>query len=790
MGATGPCGPCSEIHYDRIGNRDAASLVNEDDPSVLEIWNLVFMQFNRREGGVLAALPKKCIDTGMGLERIASILQDKQSNYDTDGFTPIFEAIRAAIPGLREYTGKVGDEDPEKLDMAYRVVADHIRTLVVAMSDGVLPSNEGRGYVLRRILRRAVRYGRQFLNAPRDKAWLSQLVDVVVAQLGRAYPEMEKDPAMLAGVIADEEVQFGKTLDKGVNLFNRIAKKLKESGQQGFPGDVAFDLYATYGFPVDLTEIMAQEMQLSVDMKAFQDSFAAHKASSENTSFTAASALTLPPDKQQELMLKWGVDGANDDHKFEWEADKGEGSSLTATIKAIWNGTAFVEDAALASGKDPVAVFLDRTNYYAESGGQVGDSGVFVLANGGKLQVLDCKKAGSNAVMHIVKTDASDFDDQATTKLKVGDSLSAEPDFSRRGRIAKNHTATHVLNHSLRKILGATCDQKGSLVEESRLRMDFASNRGLTPDEIGKLEEDIENVIKASMAIDNKLVELEKAKAINGLRAVFGECYPDPVRVVSVGETVQSVVDNPTSGSAESKSVELCGGTHLDSTAALEAFAVTSEESLAKGVRRIIAATGREAKDIRRYGNEMDQKKEWAKALKGLELDAAIVALENELNSKKDLLPYVVRRKCKDAIEELQKQRVNEGKAKTKALMALGKQRGSEEGKSTDTNWKVLLLNELEGETKALEAAMQAFVAARPTCGVLMVSTGPKATMVMAEVPVDSTKSALDWSKACLDVLGGKGGGQARKARGTAGPKPEAELKTALKVAENFVESS
>eukprot|EP00923_Selenidium_pygospionis_P020083 GHVN01034869.1.p1 GENE.GHVN01034869.1~~GHVN01034869.1.p1 ORF type:complete len:780 (-),score=180.31 GHVN01034869.1:3834-6005(-) len=506
MGATGPCGPCSEIHYDRVGNREAHSLVNMDDPSVLEVWNLVFMQFNRKPDGCLVPLPNKHIDTGMGLERVTSILQGKDSNYDTDAFTPIFEAVKVLAPNAPAYGGKIGDEDPHKIDMAYRVIADHLRTLTIAMSDDVWPSNAGRGYVLRRILRRAVRYGRQFLEMPRDSPWFSKLVPVVVEILGDAFPEMKKNPKKIESVLSDEEIQFGKTLDKGVNLFNRSAAKLEKEGVKSFPGELAFDLYATFGFPIDLTQLMCQERQLEVDVTKFDEAFNEHRQASENKSFSASAALTMSADRIHQLESDWGVSSANDGEKYDWEADTGIGSGFSSTVKAIWDGKEFLKEVSGVSQGKVVGVFLHNTKFYAEGGGQPGDTGFLTIKRGDgpvEIMVLDCQKTGSKGVMHVVIV----MDDGM---LQVGSQLTGCVDYARRAKLAKNHTGTHLLNFVLRKMLGPETDQKGSGFDDERFKFDYATTRaGLTVDEVILLEAEVEKLIEKNMTVHKEMVPLD-----------------------------------------------------------------------------------------------------------------------------------------------------------------------------------------------------------------------------------------------------------------------------------------
>eukprot|EP00916_Digyalum_oweni_P006454 GHVL01011066.1.p1 GENE.GHVL01011066.1~~GHVL01011066.1.p1 ORF type:complete len:497 (+),score=106.16 GHVL01011066.1:80-1570(+) len=315
MGDTGPCGPCSEIHFDRIGNRDASSLVNMDDPSVLEIWNLVFIQFNRESDKKLTKLPAPCVDTGMGLERVTSVLLNKKSNYDTDLFMSIFESMQQQIPGLRAYEGRLGPSDPDQIDMAYRVVADHIRTLTISITDGAYPSNEGRGYVLRRILRRAVRYGQEKLGA--ETGFFHKLVDCVVKNLGEAFPELTKNPERVKEIIKEEEEQFATTMKSGIKEFQKMANGLKS---KTFPGEDAFVLYSTYGFPLDLTQLMAEEMGFTVNVEEYNSAMEKQKSQSQMSSnMKGAVNIELKPQHVHELENERKIPPSKDEFKYEWE---------------------------------------------------------------------------------------------------------------------------------------------------------------------------------------------------------------------------------------------------------------------------------------------------------------------------------------------------------------------------------------------------------------------------------------------------------------------------------------
>ncbi|KFV97615.1 Alanine--tRNA ligase, cytoplasmic, partial [Eurypyga helias] len=584
MGDTGPCGPCSEIHYDRIGDRDASHLVNQDDPNVLEIWNLVFIQFNREADGTLKPLPKKSIDTGMGLERLVSVLQNKMSNYDTDLFLPYFEAIQKGT-GARPYAGQVGAEDADGIDMAYRVLADHARTITLALSDGGRPDNTGRGYVLRRILRRAVRYSHEKLNAP--KGFFATLVDVVVQSLGDAFPELKKDPDMVKDIINEEEDQFLKTLSRGRRILDRKIQSLGDS--KTIPGDTAWLLYDTYGFPADLTGLIAEEKGLVVDMEGFEEERKNAQLKSQGKGAGGEDLLMLDIYAIEELRAR-GLEVTDDSPKYSYASDQSgyyDFGSLVATVKAIRREKKFVEE--VSTGQE-CGIVLDRTCFYAEQGGQIYDEGYMVKDDDSRedkteFTVKNVQVRGGY-VLHIGTLYGS---------LKVGDQVHLSIDETRRRPVMSNHTATHILNFALRSVLGEA-DQRGSLVAPDRLRFDFTAKGALSTQEIKKVEGIASQMIEEAKPVYAKDCPLAAAKAIQGLRAVFDETYPDPVRVVSIGIPVEELLADPTGPAGSITSVEFCGGTHLQNSSHAGPFVIVSEEAIAKGIRRIVAVTGAEAR--------------------------------------------------------------------------------------------------------------------------------------------------------------------------------------------------
>ncbi|UTP71841.1 alanine--tRNA ligase [Alteromonas sp. LMIT006] len=529
MGDTGPCGPCSEIFYDHgehIWGGPPGS-PEEDGDRFIEIWNLVFMQFNRSADGTMAPLPKPSIDTGMGLERISAILQNVHSNYEID----IFQALIKAAADV------VGTTDLE--DKSLRVIADHIRSCAFLIADGVMPSNEGRGYVLRRIIRRAVRHGYK-LGA--DDIFFYKLVSALNTQMGEAYPELAAQQPVIEKVLRVEEEQFAKTLDRGMQILNAALADLEGSV---IPGQTVFKLYDTYGFPADLTADVAREQNFTID----EDGFA--KAMQEQRE-RAQSASNFGTDYNELLSIS---------HQTEFTGyDK---TVSDATVLELIVDNQSVE--SVTPGQTAL-VILDKTAFYAESGGQVGDSGDLLSTSGDVLFVVQDTQKVSNAFGH---------QGVAQQLLKVGDVVNTAIDTSRRQAIKLNHSATHLLHAALRSLLGEHVQQKGSLVDHEKLRFDFAHFESITNEQLEEIESMVNAQIRQNHTLQTQLMDLEAAKAA-GAMALFGEKYDDEVRVVSMGAF----------------STELCGGTHVDATGDIGLFKITSESGIASGVRRIEAVTG------------------------------------------------------------------------------------------------------------------------------------------------------------------------------------------------------
>ena len=566
MGAVGPCGPCSEVHYDLIGDRDASSLVNMDDPTVIEIWNIVFIQYDRQTDGSLKSLPNKHIDTGMGLERLSCILQNKDSNYDIDTFQRMFAKIQS-LTNARPYSGKFSDQDIDGIDTAYRVIADHIRTLSFAIADQVLPSNEGRGYVLRRILRRGVNYARKLGVHPKN--FFSNLVDEMVAIYGHVYPELIVNTDLLKQVLLDEEQTFAKTLDRGIKLFNTVAEQTKS---KTISGADAFKLYDTFGFPMDLTRLLAKEQGFTINEVDFENEMLAAKERSKKQITNKEQHLELDTHLITQLQ-QMNIAFTDDSYKYTTN------EVATTVLQIFHKEQKFIKE---FNKSDIIGVVLSNTCCYGESGGQLGDLG-YINAPEFSFKILDTKKF-NQYVLHIgqIIDGTLSINKEAVVSIDVG----------YRKLLLQHHSGTHVLNFALRQVMGDLVDQKGSLVASDKLRFDFSSNKPPTNKELTKIEEIVNAEIKANKVVYAQDVDLSTAKLINGLRAVFGEVYPDPVRVVSIGADINKMLVDPLNEKWRDYSIEFCGGTHVKNSKDIGDFIIIEESSIAKGVRRIIGVTG------------------------------------------------------------------------------------------------------------------------------------------------------------------------------------------------------
>ena len=536
MGEQGPCGPCSEIHVDIRSKKEkfkvsGHELINKDHPQVIEIWNLVFMEYNRKANGSLEDLPQKHIDTGMGFERLCMVLQDVTSNYDTDVFTPIIREIET-ISGL-SYGKQL------KQDIAIRVISDHVRAVAFSIADGQLPSNTGAGYVIRRILRRAVRYGFTFLDL--KEPFMYRLVNVLTKQMGTFFPELLAQKQLIQNVIKEEEASFLRTLDQGLVLLDRIINTTKGSNVSG---DKAFELYDTYGFPVDLTALILSEKEMTLDTDAFEAELQKQKKRSRAASEVSTEDWTVLFDDAEQEFVGYDI--------------------LKTSVKIA----KYRKVTSAKEGAQYQLVF-NLTPFYSESGGQVGDKGYLESANGDVIYVLDSKKE-NNIAIHVVEN----------LPTSLTDTFTAVVDSSQRFRTECNHTATHLLHQALREVLGTHVEQKGSAVHSKYLRFDFSHFSKITGEELKEVERFVNARIEGKLNLEEKRsVPMEQAVS-DGAIALFGEKYGDVVRTIRFGN-----------------SIELCGGTHVKNTADIWHFKIKSEGAVASGIRRIEAITNDSAKE-------------------------------------------------------------------------------------------------------------------------------------------------------------------------------------------------
>ena len=643
MGEVGPCGPCSEIHYDRIGGgRNAAHLVNQDDPNVLEIWNIVFMQYNREQDRSLKPLPNKHIDTGMGMERLVSILQDKPSNYDTDVFGGLFANIQQ-VSGARPYAGLLGAEDTDGVDTAYRVVADHVRTLTVAITDGCMPSNEGRGYVLRRILRRGARYARKRLNV-QIGTFFSSLVDTLVKELGPSFPELYAQIDTVKQTLDEEERAFAKTLDRGERLFESVLAKTRAEKRTTIAGSDAWRLYDTYGFPIDLTQLMADESGISIDTKEFE---ACQKEAKQRSKGTKQELETSGLDVHMIAALEnQGINRTIDDPKF-------TAGDLKATIVGMFqNG----EQTTSPNPKASFGILLDTTNFYAEQGGQINDTGLISSDDFSFEMRVDQVQVYGGYILHTGVATAG--------TCNVGDSVTCLVDAVQRSQTASNHTATHLLNHALRDTLGQGADQRGSLVTCEKLRFDYACKTAPSTTQLDKVEQATNKHIEAKRIVYTQIVPLDKAMEILGVRAVFGETYPDPVRVVSVGTPVTELLNNPQNPMNQQVSVEFCGGTHVKRTLDIRSFVLLEDQALAKGIRRMVGVTGelaRQAQQIEKKHTETLTQMQADMTSGSGDLQQRVKVFAKILEQA--IMPLVAKTALKTLLDQLRKQLMEREKA-------------------------------------------------------------------------------------------------------------------------------
>ena len=673
MGDTGPCGPCSEIFYDHGDHIEGTPPGADGDEGdrFVEIWNLVFMQFDRDSNGNMTQLPKPSVDTGMGLERVSAVMQGVNSNYDTDLFKNLIIASEELI----------GDSG----NISHKVIADHIRSTSFLIADGINPENEGRGYVLRRILRRAIRHG---YKMGATKPFLHKLVGTLSSLMANAYPVLKEKEDLISKTIFAEEVKFFETLEKGILILEESIQGLKN---KTIPGEVIFKLHDTFGFPFDLTADIAREKDLLVDQKGFDKCMAQQKKASK-----AASSFTA------KLPAASGIQETNFLGYKELEA-KGK-------VIALWSGLDSIDK---ASNKDEIYFATDKTPFYAEAGGQVGDRGTFVSKNSSG-DIIDCKKQGKvyihRAVLQKGTLEKSDVIDMSVKKDK-------------RKATAIHHSATHLMHAALKEVLGDHVQQKGSLVDEHKLRFDFSHSQPLSKEEIASIEDIVNREMLNNLEVTTEIMELDKAIK-SGAQALFGEKYDDEVRVLSMGE--------------KSFSVELCGGTHVDRTGDMGLFIITNQSSVASGVRRVEALAGKEAmKHLEEVRNVND-------------------SIQQLLNSPIDLLEE----KIKNLLEENKK--LKKGKPASSSVEVISSE-------SMDFNgWSLVVEHVSVDDNKMLRGiADQKKSSLKDGVVVVLNAIDSKVALVCGVTNnITSSISADAIIKSLSDSLGGKGGGRDDFAQG------------------------
>ncbi|HZZ43369.1 MAG TPA: alanine--tRNA ligase [Tepidisphaeraceae bacterium] len=835
MGDTGPCGPCTEIYIDRTPDKTGGPQVNGEDPRVMEIWNNVFIQYNRNADRSLTTLPSQHVDTGMGFERITQVIQNVSSNYEIDLFHPFWTHLQklsghtytAKYPKTNNADPIAEAADPSlRNDIAFRVIADHVRCLTFALTDGATPSNEGRGYVLRRILRRAVRFGRQQLNL--KDPFLHTLVPIVIEAMGDAFPELKKNPQHVIDLVKDEEISFGRTLDRGLSLFEEVTAseitnlefkpefsargakvvilppqgggvrigivdrdkefiavgieiaKITSAWRDQFftqqlqlPSSTAFKLHDTYGFPIDLTRIMAEERGMTVDLPGYEKLMeeAREKArlggKTEDTSLT-----TLPPDAIAKLQSE-KIPPTNDQYKY-------DPKPLTASIQAIWNGEKFVNE---TNGR--AALIFNHTNFYPEMGGQVGDTGTLTKAHGSAVgspdfSVESTKSAGPY-ILHI-GTGSAKINDQVTLTLSPARNLTQ-----------KNHTTTHLANWALREVLGEGVQQKGSLVDPEKLRFDFSHPKSLELAELEKVETLVNQAIAKNLPVYAENAPQDQALKISGLRAVFGEKYPPQVRVVSIGIPIPDLLANPDDPQWRNYSIEFCGGTHLTTSSEAQSFAITAEESVSKGIRRLTALTGPAAQQSQQLSTTIENTIKSAQSTPESDLPAAIASIQKQLATPG--LPLRAKRAAQAAVTALQ--------TKLKAFeKAQQKQGGAAFDISTLTSDLLskaprlaggsLVITEIPGATPdQLMAIFDSLRKKSPSHALMLAGVADGKVSLLAAVSDDLIAKGLkagDWIREPAKIAGGSGGGRPSLAQ--AGGKDPSKLPEALAKARDFANTT
>jgi alanyl-tRNA synthetase len=861
MGDTGPCGPCSEIHVDLTHDKSGQNLVNAGDANVIELWNLVFIQFNRAGDGSLSPLPAKHVDTGMGFERLCAILNGKKSNYDTDVFEPLFEEIRKRC-NAPEYSGTLPGNEPNQndvtkeqlmADVTYRVIADHVRCLVFAITDGGCPSNEGAGYVLRRILRRSVRYGRQYFNM--HEPFLCDLVQPLTEQMGDYFGELRTGPdpsnprdnvEYVTEIIREEEKSFFATLERGLREFDAAACDAcghaiaKESGWKyegagtqhagpgsaesikphwtlGFldenserreitieeascaaiseftkarpkiSGDSAFLLHDTFGFSIDLTKLMAEERGLTVDVDNFERLM-------EEARERARGATGAVRGAALEAIARCGRT------QFSGYAEAIKETSVLDVFQ--FDDKVLVKTNNLEEGQRGIVV-LEETPFYAEQGGQVGDGGIIEAPDKSWcFHVTDTKKV-LRTYAHFGRCErgrilprnvsAVSFDKNASAPELEGDySLGvarAQVDMTRRLPTMQNHTATHILNWALREVLGSHVQQKGSLVDPDKTRFDLSHPKPIADDEMKRIEHLVNEKIAAGLTVYTKEVEQAQAREINTLRAVFGEKYPNIVRVVSIGADIDEMLKEPKNPEWMKYSVEFCGGTHLKKSSEAVAFVLIAEEAVAKGVRRVVGLSGDAAEKARKSGEELLAKaNQLATGPDDQDLAQRVTELQNQLTDA--VIPVATRHEIRTVIADLQRVLKERGKenAASAAEGVMARVKDLFESAETIGQTCVVAAEVPAANADALRGAIDWLRQKSESSAVLLACHEEGKVTLVAGVSRDLVKlgvKAGDMIKEVAPIVGGRGGGRPDLAQG--GGSDPAKIPDAVEAARDWL---
>ena len=756
MGDTGPCGPCSEIHIDLTPDKSGASLVNAGDARVIEIWNLVFIQFNRSSGGTLSPLPAKHVDTGMGFERLCAVLQSKSSNYDTDVWKPLFDAIQQRT-GAPAYTGllpgaDVADDQRSQLmtDVSYRVIADHVRCLTFALTDGAIPSNEGRGYVLRRILRRAVRYGRQYLGM--HESFLVDLVPAVVEQMSDTFPELRtahngRNLDHVQSLIRDEEESFGRTLDRGIKLFDEAAEQAVRHHHGRIAGEDAFKLHDTYGFPIDLTQLMAEERGLTVDSAEYE------RLMEEARELARSAGKIEHPELVGSLEQYTVTDFLGYRHL----------EVADTRVEAVLVGDQLQPANEMRAGQRG-ALILAATPFYAEAGGQVGDVGHLYDIDGQWTFAVQDTQAIDGRYVHFGQCEQG-----VIPPASAGPRARAVVEERKRRPTMQHHTSTHMLNWALREVLGDHVQQKGSLVDPDKTRFDFSHPQALTTEQLARVEDLVNDQIDADEQVYIKEVDQARAREINTLRAVFGEKYPDRVRVMSIGADIDAMLADPQNEDWLQCAVEFCGGTHLARSGEAECFALVSEEAVAKGVRRVVGICGQRAREARRRGAELLEGVTALLAEPTGDLEEQAATLQKQLAEL--TLPVHIRQQLREKLAELQKLvKAQEKEAASASGEAVMERVAALLGSAEAVGGVAVVIGEVPAApTDALRGAIDWLRNKTDASAVLLTcSEGEKVTLIagMSKDVVSKGVKAGDLIKEVAPLVGGRGGGRPDMAQG------------------------